>query len=63
MKGKKVIKNSLPHYKYAKWLEMRKKTEDIDKNRNQIRAISKFLQSIIHLPATSDTVAVPQHQI
>ena len=36
----------------------KKDSDDIDKNRNQIRAISNFLQSIIQLPATPDTVAV-----
>jgi len=57
-------KKSLPHYKYAKWLEMRKKDrDDIEKNRNQNRAIASFLQSLIQLPATPETVAVPQLQI
>jgi hypothetical protein len=39
---------------------MRKKDrDDIDKNKNQIRGIASFLQSLIQLPATPETVAVP----
>jgi hypothetical protein len=37
----------------------KKDRDDIDKNKNQIRAIADFLQSLIQLPATPETVAVP----
>ena len=64
MKRKKEINKRLPHYNYAKWLEMRKNDRyDIDKNKNQIKAIADFLQSLFQLPATPETVAVPQRQI
>ena len=57
-------KKPLQHYKYAKCLEMRKRDrDDIDKNKNQIRAIASFLQSLTQLLATPKTVAVPQLQI
>ena len=36
----------------------KKDRDDIDKNKNQIRAIADFLQSLIQLPATPETVAV-----
>ena len=42
---------------------MRKKERDeIDKNKNQMRAIASYLQSLIQLHATPETVAVPPTQ-
>ena len=52
-------KKPLPHYSCEKWLEMWKKDrEDIDKNKNQIRAIASFLQNLTQLLATPEKVAV-----
>jgi hypothetical protein len=37
--------------------------DDIDKNKNQIIAIARFLEGLTKLHATPETVAVPQLQI
>ena len=41
----------------------KKEREDIDKNKNQIRAIARFLQNLTQLIATPTTVALSQLQI
>ena len=57
-------KKAIATFNYAKWLEIRKKDrDDIDNNENKIRTIADIFQSIIQLPATPETVAVPQLQI
>ena len=58
-KTTKRKKKPLPHYKYAKLLEMRNNSNYIDMNKYLIRAIVRFLQNLTQLLATPETVAVP----
>jgi hypothetical protein len=55
---------SAPTLQVCKMVRNAKKDrDDIDKNKNQIRAIASFLQNLTQLLATPETVAVPQLQI
>ena len=55
---------SAPTLQVCKMVRNAKKDrDDIDKNKNQIRAIASFLQNLTQLLATPETVAVHQLQI